>query len=176
MFVSLRRRELKLMKELPWSVQTPCSSPYGDVSWNYDLCLSDVYHWVRLLTETWVEMPNNGKRGNLSDVRLLTETWVEMQKQLLCPRKPLRFVSLLGCELKYDEYVPRTRIWSSSPCGDVNWNFNCLWGSKCRCRYGSSPCGDVIWNNRSDMNKETALCSSPCGDVSWNTPVKSSIV
>ena len=123
MFVSLRRRELKLMKELPWSVQTPCSSPYGDVSWNYDLCLSDVYHWVRLLTETWVEMPNNGKRGNLSDVRLLTETWVEMQKQLLCPRKPLRFVSLRRRELKFNWLIKTaTKLLCSSPCGDVNWN------------------------------------------------------
>ena len=101
MFVSLRRRELKLMKELPWSVQTPCSSPYGDVSWNYDLCLSDVYHWVRLLTETWVEMQliNQNchqalmfvslRRRELKltvihlisrsrIVRLLTETWVEI--------------------------------------------------------------------------------------------------
>ena len=33
---------------------------------------------------------------------------------------------------------------------------------------GSSPRGDVSWNNRSDMNKETALCSSPCGDMNWN--------
>ena len=101
MFVSLRRRELKLMKELPWSVQTPCSSPYGDVSWNYDLCLSDVYHWVRLLTETWVEM----------------------QKQLLCPRNPLRFVSLRRRELKFNWLIKTaTKLLCSSPCGDVNWN------------------------------------------------------
>ena len=101
MFVSLRRRELKLMKELPWSVQTPCSSPYGDVSWNYDLCLSDVYHWVRLLTETWVEICKSSLNTKLNrcsspygdvswnaeaitlpkkttEVRLLAETWIEI--------------------------------------------------------------------------------------------------
>ena len=123
-----------------------CSSPYGDVSWNYDLCLSDVYHWVRLLTETWVEMPNNGKRGNLSDVRLLTETWVEICKSSLNTK-------LNRC---------------SSPYGDVSWNAEAITLPKKTTEvrllaetwieingntpdfpkpYRSSPYGDVSWNN-----------------------------
>ena len=122
------------------------SSPCGDVSWN--LSMNNKLPYVLRSSPCGDASWNDDIKWNTTD--------------------EYRFVSLLGCELKYDEYVPRTRIWSSSPCGDVNWNFNCLWGSKCRCRYGSSPKGDVIWNIFSGANSLGFFCSSPRGDMSWN--------
>ena len=76
-FVSLRRRELKLLADntdrsikcsspcgdVSWNdlatggaVKTACSSPYGDVNWNIVAVKKKTCHSVRLLTETWVEI------------------------------------------------------------------------------------------------------------------------
>ena len=56
-FVSLRRRELKYTTPICKRLQSGSSSPYGDVSWNWANLWSQLIWPVRLLTETWVEIP-----------------------------------------------------------------------------------------------------------------------
>ena len=188
MFVSLRRRELKYSSQI-FNCIISSSSPYGDVSWNKLHVLLRILSKVRLLAETRVEMPNNGKRGNLSDT----------------------FVSLRRRELKYHWIILHKPPARSSPCGDVNWNvidisgdISCMivrlltetwveitlpsfdilvnvvrlpgrdasWNHKVfrvlHNLHRSSPYGDVSWNRASSPSGTPTICSSPCGDVSWN--------
>ena len=100
-------------------------------------------------------------------------------------------VSLRGCELKYDEYVPRTRIWSSSPKGVVIWNDGAaieatmpsvrllvgMWVVILKVRlkntwkkvFVPSRRRELKYTIRNKLNDEK--CSSPCGDVSCNIPL-----
>ena len=90
-----------------------------------------------------------------------------MQKQLLCPRKPLRFVSLRRRELKFNWLIKTaTKLLCSSPCGDVNWNPQ--FGMIPNINNGSSPCGDVSWNTKTLTADQAKERSSPYGDVNWN--------
>ena len=125
LFVSLRRRELKLLADNT-DRSIKCSSPCGDVSWNNDckkkagadLCSSpygDV-SWNNLATGGAVKTACSSPYGDVNwnivavkkktchSVRLLTETWVEILLQIkdLCATI------------------------SSSPYGDVSWNIFCF--------------------------------------------------
>ena len=101
--------------------------------------------WVRLLTETWVEIYFFFVHFLYLLVRLLAETWVEILLQIkdLCAtissspcgdvswngkqskeyNRVIRFVSLRRRELKYTTPIcKRLQSGSSSPYGDVSWN------------------------------------------------------
>ena len=166
------------------------SSPYGDVSWNNEcrpkkrsiprfvslrrrelkyIVVTNLWIniYVRLLTETWVEMPNASYHVIVATwVRLLTETWVEMKHLCTTSNSLLR----------------------SSPYGDVSWNFRSVprrkkitvrlltetWVEISPLQWflaylSSSPYGDVSWNVNPNDAANSLYGSSPCGDVNWNS-------
>ena len=141
------------------------SSPCGDVNWNYNphttffrkssfvsLRRRELKCWggaaaataVRLLTETWVEIPTNISNEARYYVRLLAETWVEIfDGPDFAVTYPVRLLAETWIEMQNRQAVAAAAA-GSSPCGDVNWN-RCIRAEWNWCT-GSSPSGDVSWN------------------------------
>ena len=146
-FVSLRRRELK------WSWRilgngVSCSSPCGDVSWNFYLPEVAMEFYVRLLAGMWVVILK----------MRLKNTWKKV------------FVPSRRRELKWYTRTNTLAILSSSPRGDVSWNI--FSGANYLGDFCSDPCGDVSWNTIWLRGHGNSNSSSPYGDASWNDDIK----
>ena len=188
MFVSSRRRELKLLADNT-DRSIKCSSPEGDVSWNILPRLRpgrqppfvsprrrelkyvirdtpEVWASVRLLTETWVEIFSGAGNRCCIAVRLLTETWIEISSP----------------------YLADSGTYCSSPYGDVSWNAEAITLPKktTEVRLLTETWIEIVADGDNSANAAFVSLrrrelkylqellnphlpsSSPYGDVSWN--------